>query len=155
MAIIGPDGVTPVSSRKPGDEQPVPPPFIITTMFDGRSGLASVKMRQPGAPTAFILTPGEAMALGIQLMLRSESAVANAVAMRMLTEPSMGAQLPEAAAQILEVMNRGTREAHALAEQVHLEEQMARMQRAREAGEAAAQGAGQNQAPPDSGPQQP
>lgn len=115
MSLVGPDGITPVSTKDVGDLQAISP-FIVSVTFSRQTGLGTVKIRQPEGTMAFMLTPLEARALGAELMVKSEGAITYAIAMRLLTEPSMGNMPIEQAVEALNILGKATRDAHNLAE---------------------------------------
>lgn len=118
MALVGPDGIHPISTQA-GKEVDGISPFLVSVVFSRETGLGVIKMKQPGAATAFLLSPMEARLLGADLMVKSEAAICNAVAMRLLTEPSMGNMPIEQAVQAMDILGGATREAHNLAELEH------------------------------------
>lgn len=120
--LVGPDGISPVSSIQPGDAEPVSP-FLVTVVFNRETGLGTIKMRQPGGTVAFHMTPMEARMLGADLMVKSEGAICYALTMRCLTEPSMGNMPITEAVQVIDVLGRATRQAHAIAESAHAHEE--------------------------------
>lgn len=131
MALIGPDGISPISSQQ-GVLDDTLCPFIISIIFDRGAGLGAVRMRDRDGTRAFLMTPLEARMLGAELLVKSEGAICNAITMRMLTEPSMGNMPIEQAVQAIEVLGQATRSAHTIAE---LTAQNAKREKAEQAGE--------------------
>lgn len=116
MSLIGPDGITPVTSLPASVQPQVVSPFEVSSVFSRESGLSVVKMKQPGAERSFLMTPTEARILGLQLLLESEKALCQAATLRMMLEPSMGNMPIEQAIEALNAFTRGTREALRIAE---------------------------------------
>lgn len=115
MSLVGPDGITPVSTQNLSELEAISP-FQVSVVFNRQTGLGTVKIKQPGGTVAFFLTPLEARALGADLMVKSEGAITYAIAMRMLTEPSMGNMPVEMAVETIDILGKATRDAHNLAE---------------------------------------
>lgn len=121
MALVGLDGITPLTTQQ-GDLESVVSPFLISVVFNRATGLGTVKMRQPGGTLVFYMTPLEARSLGADLMVKSEGAICNALTMRVLTEPSMGNMPIEQAVEVIDVIGKATRASHSIAELVHQNE---------------------------------
>lgn len=106
--IYGPDGISQASPKATGEA------FEITTAYQANYGIGSVCLKVCGTDTLYRMTVLEARQLGLQLILQSEAAITNAIALQILTR--MGDMpLPEAHKALM-LMGQVTREKHAAAE---------------------------------------
>lgn|SRR3990167_572624 len=108
--LYGADGVTPVNRKT---TNATARSCEVWTAFDQRTGLSVVRLKMPGLEEVFEYFPNEAVTMGAKLMQAAETALGNAMALRVLLE--LGGMDIQEATQTLQAVSASVREGHAIA----------------------------------------
>lgn len=82
--IYASDGISKLTTEDPDAVSD----YAVSTMFNSRSGLAKVNLKIKGVEHHLSLA--EARALGLELVVKSESALCNAAALQLMMAPDAG-----------------------------------------------------------------
>lgn len=98
------------------------PTITISTGYDHRTGIAKVMLKLPGKEIP--LSIFQAQALGLQLIQRSEAAVLNAAALRMMTSQEAGNMPIELAIPMWQELTGDVASMHVQLEQAKLQKEV-------------------------------